>query len=243
MRAIERLGEVLTELRHAPDPRVLVEVALVQLASAPPASAGDDIAPLAARVAALEEALATGRVPAPTRRRTGRPLDRPHPARRAGPAGRRRQRADRPARAGAGAPRRRRRRRRAVATSDDLEAGWERLKPTLKGMARAVFTPVDVVAAAGDTITLAAPNATHLAKCREHVGLVEQACADALGRPITIELVVKDAPTPAASAPPAPPDEDIDLDDLVDAPAGSAPTTLDRLAEAFPGSELVERDR
>jgi DNA polymerase-3 subunit gamma/tau len=110
-------------------------------------------------------------------------------------------------------------------------------------MARAVFTPVDVVATAGDTITLAAPNATHLAKCREHLALVEQACADALGRPITIELVVKDAPAQAASAPPAPPDEDIDLDDLVDAPAGSAPTTLDRLAEAFPGSELVERDR
>jgi DNA polymerase-3 subunit gamma/tau len=242
VRAIERLGTVLTELRHAPDARVLVEVALVQLASAPPASAGDDIAPLAARVAALEEAFAAGRVPAPTPAApvdpsTGRtqlggrarraadasgPVPRPDPA----PA---------PRAATSTAP--------AVATSDDLEDGWERLKPTLKGMARAVFTPVDVVATAGDTITLAAPNATHLAKCREHVALVEQACADTLGRPITIELVVKDAPAPAASAPPAPPDEDIDLDDLVDAPAGSAPTALDRLAEAFPGSELVERDR
>ena len=49
VRAIERLGEILVELRHAPDPRVLVEVALVQLTTAPPA-AGDDIGALAARV-------------------------------------------------------------------------------------------------------------------------------------------------------------------------------------------------
>src|SRR5215203_4477065 len=62
VRAIERLGEILVELRHAPDPRVLVEVALVQLASAPPSANADDIAPLAARVAVLEQALATGHV-------------------------------------------------------------------------------------------------------------------------------------------------------------------------------------
>jgi hypothetical protein len=37
----------------------------------------------------------------------------------------------------------------------------------------------------------------------------------------------------------APPDDDVDLDDLVDAPPG--PSALDRLAEAFPGSEIVER--
>src|SRR3954454_12129621 len=59
VRAIERFGEVLTELRHAPDPRVLVEVALVQLTSVPPAT-GDDIAPLAPRVTPLERALAAG---------------------------------------------------------------------------------------------------------------------------------------------------------------------------------------
>jgi DNA polymerase III subunit gamma/tau len=250
VRAIERLGEILTELRHAPDPRVLVEVALVQLAAAAPNASADDIAPLAARVAALEQALATGHVPtpgvaAPLDPATGRtqlggrarraadasgPIARPEPAP-APPAA-----APVPSAPATAAA--------AVSSSDDLGAAWARLKPTLKGMARAVFTPVDVVAAAGDTITLAAPNATHLAKCREHLTTVEQACTDALGRPIAIELVVRDAaPAPAVAAPPAPPDEDIDLDDLVDAPPGSVPTTLDRLAEAFPGSELVERDR
>jgi DNA polymerase III subunit gamma/tau len=246
VRAIERLGEILTELRHAPDPRVLVEVALVQLASAPSAAAADDIAPLAARVAALEQALATGHVPtppaaAPVDPTTGR-TQLGGRARRAadasGPVARPEPVAAEPAEAAAAAP------APAPVVSGDLEAEWVRLKPTLKGMARAVFTPVDVVTATGDTITLAAPNATHLAKCREHVAVVEQACADVLGRPITIELIVRDAPpAPTTAAPPAPPDEDIDLDDLVDAPPGSVPTTIDRLAEAFPGSELVERDR
>jgi DNA polymerase-3 subunit gamma/tau len=35
-------------------------------------------------------------------------------------------------------------------------------------------------------------------------------------------------------------DDDIDLDDLTDAPPDSVKTPIDRLAEAFPGSELVD---
>ena len=255
VRSIERLGEILTELRHAPDPRVLVEVALVQLTSAPPTASGDDIGPLAARVTALEQAVAAGKVVAPP---STSPVD---PATGRTQLGGRARRAladatgpisrpDAPAPAPAPAP--------ASSPSPpavepeapvvtaappaaDLDAEWARLKPTLKGIARAVFTPTELVGTTADSITLAAPNATHLAKCREHLTALQQACAEAVGRPVTIELIVKDAPLSAAPPPPAPPDEDIDLDDLVDAPPGSAPTTLDRLAEAFPGSELVQR--
>jgi DNA polymerase-3 subunit gamma/tau len=35
-------------------------------------------------------------------------------------------------------------------------------------------------------------------------------------------------------------DDEIDLDDLVDAPPESVKTPINRLAEAFPGSELIE---
>jgi DNA polymerase-3 subunit gamma/tau len=242
VRAIERLGEVLGELRHAPDPRVLVEVALVQLTSVPPAG-GDDIAPLAARVAALEQALAAGKAPAaaaPVDPATGR-TQLGGRARRAADATGPAPPAPTPTAAApvsATAPAAEA--AEAAEAAGDLEAGWVRLKPTLKGMARAVFTPVDVVAVAGDSITLAAPNSTHLVKCQEHLAVVQQACSDAAGRPITIELVVRDA-APAPSSGAAPSDDEIDLDDLVDAAPGSMPTTLDRLAEAFPGSELVER--
>ena len=38
------------------------------------------------------------------------------------------------------------------------------------------------------------------------------------------------------------PDDEIDLSDLTDAPPESVKTPIDRLAEAFPGSELVSDD-
>jgi DNA polymerase III subunit gamma/tau len=227
VRAIERIGEILVELRHAPDPRVLVEVALVQLA-APPSASGDDIGALATRVSTLEQALASGRtsVPAPVDPATGRT--------RLG--GRARRGADSTAPAASPAPEPQPAPAATAVAGATLE--WAQVKPTLRGMARAVFTPVDVVATAGDTITLAAPNATHLAKCQEHLGEVLLACTQAVGREVTIELTVREA------APVTAEDTEIDLDDLddlVDAAPGTVPTTLDRLAEAFPGSELVER--
>jgi DNA polymerase-3 subunit gamma/tau len=37
-----------------------------------------------------------------------------------------------------------------------------------------------------------------------------------------------------------PDDDEVDLDDLVDAPPESVKSPIDRLAEAFPGSELIE---
>ena len=39
---------------------------------------------------------------------------------------------------------------------------------------------------------------------------------------------------------PPPADEDIDLNDLVDAPPDSVVSPIDRLAQAFPGSELMD---
>jgi DNA polymerase-3 subunit gamma/tau len=36
------------------------------------------------------------------------------------------------------------------------------------------------------------------------------------------------------------PDDEIDLDDLVEAPPESVKTPIDRLAEAFPGSQLID---
>ncbi len=37
-------------------------------------------------------------------------------------------------------------------------------------------------------------------------------------------------------------DEDVDLHELTDAPPESVKTPIDRLAEAFPGSELMSDD-
>ena len=64
VKAMERLGEILVEMRHAPDPRLLLEVALVQLTHQ---AAANDIGALMDRIERLEQALAEGgpRVTAP----------------------------------------------------------------------------------------------------------------------------------------------------------------------------------
>lgn len=56
VRGIEMLGAALTEMRNAPDPRVLLDVAIVQLTSVE--VGGDDLAALAARVQRLERQMA-----------------------------------------------------------------------------------------------------------------------------------------------------------------------------------------
>ena len=64
VRAMERLGEMLVEMRHAPDPRLLLEVALVQLTHE---ASSNDLSVLLDRLERLEHQLAAagGAVPAP----------------------------------------------------------------------------------------------------------------------------------------------------------------------------------
>jgi len=62
VRGVEVLGGALTEMRNAPDPRVLLDVAIVQLTSVE--VGGDDIASLTGRVQRLERQMATGPAPA-----------------------------------------------------------------------------------------------------------------------------------------------------------------------------------
>jgi DNA polymerase III subunit gamma/tau len=229
VRGIERLGEILVELRHAPDPRVLVEVALVQLSSAP-AAAPDDVGALAARITALEQAVAS----APPATGSG-PVD---PATgRAALGGRARSSSPprAPAEEAGGMAVR-------AVPSGDVEQEWTSVRPGLKGRARALYTPVDLVGSRGDTVTLAVPNAMHQSKCEEHRTEVEQAWSAATGRSVSIELVV--AETSSSLPRPTPVDDGDDDDEHVIDPSGGeparAPSALERLAQAFPGAELVE---
>jgi DNA polymerase-3 subunit gamma/tau len=65
VRAMERLGEMLVEMRHAPDPRLLLEVALVQLTHQ---AASNDISALLDRLDRLEHQVASGVAAAPPAR-------------------------------------------------------------------------------------------------------------------------------------------------------------------------------
>ena len=121
------------------------------------------------------------------------------------------------------------------------------------------FLPSDDSGAA----VLAFPNAPHRDACEALKGEVEQVLAAHFGQPVRLTLVV-DGPTgadprsgadPAGGDPgrdrdpaatglsvpdPGPPEEDIDLNDLVDAPADAGPTAIERVAQAFPGAKLLD---
>ncbi len=287
VRAIERLGSALVDMRHAPDPRILVEVALVQLTSD---EAATDLDALVTRIERLEQQLksmrdnppigaagtatnpATGRValggaarrsgPTDVTGPIGVPVTEPtgpsSPVAEAGPT--------------ASPP---------VAALSVPEA-WERtVKAQLKPLVRALYSAGSFSGNAGDTWQFSVPNAAHGGKCEDHRATVEKALSAATGSHVAIEFVVggrstddHDDHASNVSSPPASPpstsnsaesdpsksdppvsdpsesqpaqtgqepqrDEEIDLTDLTDAPPESVKTPIDRLAEAFPGSELV----
>jgi DNA polymerase III subunit gamma/tau len=306
VRAIERLGSTLLDMRHAPDPRILVEVALVQLTHD---DAGGDTEALLARIERLENtvkqlresgvaAAAAAAVPKdPTTGRAvlGGAARRPTPA----PS------PEQPAAAPAPAP--------AADTPTDTPAApaaapapaaepapapapaavsvpdaWENtVKSQVKPLVRALYSAGSFVGNRGDTWLFSVPNEAHGNKCNEHRPDVEAALARTVGAPVTIEFVsgggaaggderpaparpaaatdaapanpapADTAPAPAPSRPAPSPepedepepepyvpeaDEDVDLHELTDAPPESVKTPIDRLAEAFPGSELMTDD-
>jgi DNA polymerase-3 subunit gamma/tau len=290
VRAIELLGAALTDMRHAPDPRVLLDVATVQLTAD---RASTDVADLVARLDRLERQVAEGTPAAapapPVDPSTGRAAlggrvrgVAPPPPSTGSPTGDAASTGGGSAAVGA-AP--------APISSTEPATGsgaaeaissdaWENVvRPGLRGMARAVYAPAVFVSSTPTVVTLAVPNAVHRGKCEEHRSVVEAALSSLARSPVTVDLVEgggggdggrdgervssggsRPVPTPAGPSDSAPPhepvataepfgstaapvlpdDDEVDLDDLVDAPPESVKSPIDRLAEAFPGSELIE---
>ncbi|MGF1600235.1 MAG: DNA polymerase III subunit gamma/tau [Acidimicrobiales bacterium] len=77
-RALEVLGRALVEMRQAPDPRVPLEVTLLELTRRAPAGAGGDVAGLLDRITELEERMTQLEAGAP---RSSRPAGRALPTR------------------------------------------------------------------------------------------------------------------------------------------------------------------
>jgi DNA polymerase-3 subunit gamma/tau len=315
VRGIEQLGTALAEMRHAPDPRVLLDVVAVQLTSD---QASSDNTALLQRIERLERQLADGVAvaaaapgaaaspdPAPVppvdpttgrkalggRARTtpppsSEPAAPPPPTAAASGTGAAPGIGAEPTGGAAG----------VAITADD----WDNtIRPGLRGMARAVYAPAGFVRSTTSTLSLSVPNAVHRGKCEQQRSVVEAALQRFAGAPVVVELLDDDggrsgasggagatearpggpdvggpvaddaaggATTPSSSAngpspvarrrpEPArhpepdypevaaavfPDDDDVDLDDLIDAPPESVKSPIDRLAEAFPGSELIE---
>ncbi|MFM7045447.1 MAG: ATP-binding protein [Ilumatobacteraceae bacterium] len=244
VRAMERLGEVLIEMRHAPDPRVLLEVALVQLTHE---ASSVDVGVLFERLQRFEQQVAQGAAAAPAGRTTpidpstGRALlggrarreQSPPSSPTASPA------ADSAAEAGsppdaAAAPV-------AASPSPDPDAhrdpdthrdldtprasspsappastgstgaaaastvsaadvaritsAWQgEVLPALKGMARALYSPLRVLGERDGALAIAVSRDSVRDKCAKHVPELEAAIADRLGIQVRVALVVTGEP-------------------------------------------------
>jgi DNA polymerase-3 subunit gamma/tau len=125
------------------------------------------------------------------------------------------------------------------------------LRPTI---IRAIYSVPRLVGVSNGTLTIAAPNDAHRAKCEEFRRQVEAAVVAVAGEPVALRIVTDTAPVaddhdvpgsggtvvPLHPVAPPPPDDEIDVHDLVDAPPESVVTPIERLAQAFPGSELMD---
>jgi DNA polymerase-3 subunit gamma/tau len=106
-------------------------------------------------------------------------------------------------------------------------------------------------------VVLAPPNDVQRAKCEDHRAAVEAAMAAVAGAPVRLVLEVGaagpgnpgdaagGAPTARSSGPAALADDDpfadaVDPSELTDAPPAAMQSPIERLTEAFPGSELLE---
>ena len=236
VRAIEVLGEILIEMRHAPDARLLIEVALVKLTSI---NNANDNASLIARIERLEAGIT---------RDASTPMVRPAPIN----ATTGKVQLGGKAKVAVAAPN-------AGPLSDErLVSQWADVVSGFKALARAVFSAVSAVGCADGVLTVSAPNDAHQRKAQEHVAAVEAQLLSITGRAITI---VFSAPTarPGAAAParakaPVATDEqiaeavfeDVDPSQLTSAPTTKSTTTTsveEQLAKAFPGSKLVEKPK
>jgi DNA polymerase III subunit gamma/tau len=253
VRAIEVLGEALVDIRRAPDPRLVLEVTLVRLASNVIAN---DTASLLARVERLESGSnhprdVTGPIPRPRLTSSAQPSPAAGGTTRAAthsPSQPSTQPSTRPpaTREAASAP---------AAPTDDLVGAWPSVVRTLKATVRALYSAVDVVGLEGDTLVVSAPSEMHKKKCLELKDHVCTALTAAAGRPINVDVRVQASravPTvAAASKSVTSPKEanlvndhssnhDIAAEDSNDAPTESV---VDHIAKQFPGARIVDNTK
>ena len=247
VRAMDAIGESIQAMRESPDPRVALEVALVRC-TRPEL----DTSP-AALVERLERLERGGRVASAANTAPAAPAESPAAAARAAvqaakPA------ADRPT---LGALRTKRAETASAAaaaasapaapagaatgtlpTRDELTTVWaDHVLPKLRPTIKAKFSAGRFLAVEDGTAVYAVAGEGLLQKAREVQADVEAALAAHFGTAVPLRLVV-DPGGPAKDTP----EEPVDMDALVDAPADTR-SGVDHLTAAFPGAEVVEEER
>jgi len=270
VRAMEVLGEALVQMRDAPEPRVLLEVALVRLCRP---EADTSPSALLERIERLERALSSAQGAAT---RAAAPPAGPGPAAVSSPEGQpggspqlsgarmalggvrgTAPSAPRPAPPATAAPAApppsppaarpapaaaaEPAPAREFPSREELTLAWgDHVLGALSNRARSRFRVGRFVPAEGEVAAFSLPNTLHRDRCEEVRGEVETALAAHFGRRVPLRLQVEAEP-PGASTPPAPEeDEPIDPEELRDAPPAGVVSPVDHVMQAFEGATVVE---
>jgi hypothetical protein len=113
-------------------------------------------------------------------------------------------------------------------------------------MAKAIYMGAHVDAISDGALVISFAGEPHRLRAEEYRHEVERALAAAAGRPIPLSLVVDHTTThddnvvQLKRTQQVIADEDVDTRDLVDVPPDAVVSPIDRLTQAFPGSEIIE---
>lgn len=264
VRAMERLGSALVEMRFAPDPRIMLEIALVQLTRD---DGADDQSALLARLERLERSVAegvskpvretqrssttgkaivggrarrsdaSGSIPRPesaTTQPDANPAPDPQPV--SSPTGA----------SGPPAAQPKPTARSSQHDSHSVEAVWsDSVRSSLAGMARALFAPASIGAVvatdSGLSVEILLPSEVHAQKCGAHREAVQQQLAQSLGMVVELTLSVeRTTPTSDSRASSEIAEEPVDPNDIIDAPNTPQRSPEEEIADIFPGTRLIK---
>ena len=251
VRAIEVLGDVLIEIRHAPDARLLLEVAVVKLTRQ---NSNTDVAALMARIERLESGVTamrdstgpiarpalldpnTGRAKLGGRAASAMPVSSPQPTKAAV--------SSEPAKpAEALQP------EKSVAPMGDaeLKTRWPEVVAAQKPIVRALYSAVSVSECKDGVLTLVAPSEMHISKSTEHLQTLIDSLLRVCGKKVEVKFIVSAPKRGKSNQDSSPREDDVDIvediSETTNAPVGKQSSAIDELAKAFPGSQIIDNKK
>jgi len=262
VRAIEVLGEVLIEIRHAPDARLLLEVSLVKLTRQ---NSSTDIAALMSRIEKLEAGVVANRDPTGPMTRpvlvdpnTGRaklggratPLVVvPNNAPVVSGISSTSKPASEPTITLASVPdvaANQKLESTAVLSDDEVKRRWPEVVAAQKPMVRALFSAMNIVDCRDGIITLSAPSDMHITKSNDHLEAISSSLKIVAGKQINFKFVVgeskrnRNIKQNSTELIDEEIEEPVDLSETTKAPKGTRSSPIDEFAKAFPGSRIID---
>ena len=251
VRAIEVLGDVLIEIRHAPDARLLLEVAVVKLTRQ---NSNTDVATLMARIERLESGVTamrdstgpiarpalldpnTGRAKLGGRAASAMPVTNSQPTK---PAA-----SSEPVKPAAALQP-----EKSVAPMGDaeLKTRWPEVVAAQKPIVRALYSAVSVSECKDGVLTLVAPSEMHISKSTEHLQTLIDSLLRVCGKKVEVKFIVSALKRGKSNQDASPPEDDIDIvediSETTNAPVGKQSSAIDELAKAFPGSQIIDNKK